>query len=544
MILLYAATAACLSALASATIVGLDHCLLTKVSPASTVVLPLSPGYLNATTSTNLSWEYYAAAIVFVATPEDAAAAIKCAAAHKVPVTPRGGRHSYASFGSGGRNGALVVDVTALRNVTYDANTGYATVGAGLRLGDLALALDAYGRATPHGTCPLVGIGGHATCGGFGDASRQWGLLTDQIVGVTAVSATGDILHVDESHHPDLLWAIRGAAPSFATVLSFTIKTYPQPTVTTYYIIEFGNFSNSPDIAAQALSAYQSFAATSAPPELGIRFRFSRQPTLPLDVMLNGVYYGSQEDFTAAIQPLLDSLPFQPVSQTISTQSYIESVVLLAVGDPLNSTDHYDTPNTAYLKSILVPTQSPLSDDTWSKFVDFAFNTEIPDGIIYYFWEIDIFGGSFNGKPTAIPSLSPDVNAFGGRDGLILMQQYVLPLSEDPLHLLMSSLSSGTYAGGDPGKYPAGGRTFANNFAGAIINNVHAEGKEVKAYACYVEYASVVGAKDFITDAATSPLLSADQAHALYYGPDHTRRLKDLKRKWDPARVFDFPHAF
>lgn len=35
-------------------------------------------------------------------------------------------------------------------------------IETGYRLGDIALALNEYGRALPHGRCTYVGIGGHA----------------------------------------------------------------------------------------------------------------------------------------------------------------------------------------------------------------------------------------------------------------------------------------------------------------------------------------------------------------------------------------------
>lgn len=196
------------AALASLAVSGgsLEGCLQHGLSAASTLVLPSSPDYINATTSQNLSWLYFASAVVFVGAPDDASLAVRCAAAHHVPVTPRGGRHSYASFGSGGQNGSVVVDVSALKSFSYDAATGHATLGAGFRLGNLALALDAHARGTPHGTCPYVGIGGHAACGGFGQASRQWGLAVDQVVRVQAVTAAGDVLSVSETEHPDLFW--------------------------------------------------------------------------------------------------------------------------------------------------------------------------------------------------------------------------------------------------------------------------------------------------------------------------------------------------
>ena len=58
-----------------------------------------------------------------------------------------------------------------------------ATIGAGQRLGDIAVGLNKKGWGLSHGTCPWVGSGGHASYGGFGLAARQWGLMLDSVTG-------------------------------------------------------------------------------------------------------------------------------------------------------------------------------------------------------------------------------------------------------------------------------------------------------------------------------------------------------------------------
>ena len=49
-----------------------------------------------------------------------------------------------------------------MTSISYDGDSGYATLETGLRLGDIAFALNDNGRGLPHGSCPSVGIGGHA----------------------------------------------------------------------------------------------------------------------------------------------------------------------------------------------------------------------------------------------------------------------------------------------------------------------------------------------------------------------------------------------
>ena len=97
----------------------------------------------------------------------------------------------------------------------------------------------------------------------------------------------------------------------------------------------------------------------------------------------------------------------------------------------------------AYLKSILIPTTEPLSDATWARYTDFTYNLTVPSGIFFWFWEIDAFGGSYGGRPTAIPALSADANAFGGRDGLLMFQLYVLAALRTGGFILMQMFSEG-----------------------------------------------------------------------------------------------------
>lgn len=98
---------------------------------------------------------YTPIAIVVPSTVAHVQAAISCAAKTGVKVNPKSGGHSYASFGLGGENGHLVVELDRLNTVTVDSTTKIATIQSGARLGHVATALYNQGkRAISHGTCP------------------------------------------------------------------------------------------------------------------------------------------------------------------------------------------------------------------------------------------------------------------------------------------------------------------------------------------------------------------------------------------------------
>ena len=103
----------------------------------------------------NLRLPYRPAAIALPQTPEHVSKAVTCAAEAGIKVQPKSGGHSYSSFSLGGQDGSLVVDMEAFQEIQLDRNTNIATVGTGVRLGNLAQALYYQGgRAVPHGTCP------------------------------------------------------------------------------------------------------------------------------------------------------------------------------------------------------------------------------------------------------------------------------------------------------------------------------------------------------------------------------------------------------
>ena len=154
----------------------------------------------------------------------DVSAAVKWAAKTGVHIVARSGGHSYGGYSTVA--GGVVVDLSKLAGVAVSG--GHAVVGPGARLGNIYDGLAAHGLAIPAGTCPSVGIGGHALGGGFGLASRAWGLASDNLVSVQIVTADGKVLVADKNHHADLFWACRGGGGgNFGIVTRLVFRTHP-----------------------------------------------------------------------------------------------------------------------------------------------------------------------------------------------------------------------------------------------------------------------------------------------------------------------------
>jgi FAD/FMN-containing dehydrogenase len=152
----------------------------------------------------------------------DVAAAVRWARSSGVHIVAKSGGHSYGGYST---TRGVIVDLSRLGSVRLRRTR--AVVGPGARLGIVYGALGAHGRAIPAGTCPSVGIGGQALGGGFGLASRAWGLVSDNVVSLEVVTADGRVLVADASRHSDLFWACRGGGGgNLGIVTRFVFRTH------------------------------------------------------------------------------------------------------------------------------------------------------------------------------------------------------------------------------------------------------------------------------------------------------------------------------
>jgi FAD/FMN-containing dehydrogenase len=159
----------------------------------------------------------------------DAAAAVRWAADHGLPISVRGGGHSVAGHSVG--DAALMLDLGELRTVTVDPVARTAEVGGGALLEDLDRATTACGLAVPSGTFSTTGVGGLTLSGGISYLLGVGGFACDALVGAELITADGVIHQVDEVTDPDLLWALRGGGGNFGVVTRFRFALRPLETV-------------------------------------------------------------------------------------------------------------------------------------------------------------------------------------------------------------------------------------------------------------------------------------------------------------------------
>jgi FAD/FMN-containing dehydrogenase len=195
----------------------------------------------------------------------DVKAAVDLAREHGLLVSVRGGGHNAGGLGVA--DGALCIDLTAMRGVHVDTEARTILAQGGCTWGDIDHAGSPFGLTVPCGIISTTGVGGLTLGGGIGHLSRAFGLSIDSLLRVDMVLADGSYVSASEDERPDLFWAVRGGGGNFGVVTSFLFRAREVPTIVagpTFWPIER---------SADVLRWYERFMAT-APDELNGFFAY------------------------------------------------------------------------------------------------------------------------------------------------------------------------------------------------------------------------------------------------------------------------------
>jgi FAD binding domain/Berberine and berberine like len=185
---------------------------------------------------------------------------------HNLAFALRSGGHCYENFSS---SADVVIDLRKMGLVTVNAANQTVQVSAGASLWKIYTAVAAQGFAFAGGSCPTVGIAGHALGGGMGLLGRRYGLCCDNMIGVRLVKADGTIIEADATTQPDILWASRGGGGgSFGVATRFTFKIHPLTHVKTFTMT--WNFANTSVALAKARAVFNAWQnwAPNAPNDM------------------------------------------------------------------------------------------------------------------------------------------------------------------------------------------------------------------------------------------------------------------------------------
>ncbi|KAM5345938.1 hypothetical protein ACJ41O_011799 [Fusarium nematophilum] len=435
-------------------------------------------------TAYNLRLQFEPIAIAVPTTVAQISAAVACGSKHSIAVSAKSGGHSYTSLGLGGEDGHVVIELDRMFGVKL-AGDGTAKIQPGARLGHVATELYNQGkRALSHGTCPGVGVGGHALHGGYGMVSRKYGLALDWIRGATVVLYNGTVVRCSKSRHSELFWAIRGAGSSFGVVAELEFDTFPAPEHVTYFDIGLNWDQQS---APQGLFDVQNFGK-AMPAELTMQAVISKG-----GYSLDGAYVGDEAALRRAIQPLLTKLNVQVSSRSVA---WLDLVAHFAGPVDINPTSPaYDAHDTFYATSLTAPA---LTLSQFKSFVNYVSTTGRSSSHSWWI-QMDLQGG----QHSAVARRKPTDTAYPHRDKLLLFQLY-------------DSVSRGQ-------EYPADGFSLLKGFRTSITKSLRKG-----TWGMYANY--------------PDSQLSLDTATKLYWG-GNLPRLQRVKAAYDPRNVFRNPQS-
>jgi FAD/FMN-containing dehydrogenase len=243
----------------------------------------------------------------------------------------RAGGHSYA--GHSVSDGGIVLDLRGLTALEIDPDERVVRAGGGLTSGEVTTAAASHGLAVGFGDTPTVGIGGITLGGGAGYLVRKHGLTIDQLLGAQVVTADGRVLEVDETHEPDLFWAIRGGGGNLGVVTRFDYRLQSVDTVTGGMLAIPG----TPETLAGLVEV-----ADAAPDELSLIANvLAAAPPLPFVppelvgkplILALLVHAGPLDEGEQAVAPLRTLAP--PVADFVRAMPYAEMFTLEAPEGP------------------------------------------------------------------------------------------------------------------------------------------------------------------------------------------------------------------
>lgn len=372
--------------------------------------------------------------------------------------------------------------MAGFNQLTYNSAAKTAIVGAGWRLGPLYLALWNQGKVTiPAGSCPTVGVAGHALGGGWGFSSRKFGLVSDNILECQLVTADGTLVVANANQNSDLYFALRGAgATSYGIVTQFTFRMNDVSAAVTHF--KYSWPSSQKSLQFQNFKAFQTWGV-NVPAEISADFYMDPSG----QSWMEGTYLGPQSSLPPLVQSFLSAAGANPTT-SVQQLTWIQ-VILVNAGYPStqdpNTLNNVPFPtNTFKAKSIFVNAPG-LSDAGINAMIN-----AMRSGNSNAYFIFDLYGSQ-----SAINKVSPGSSAFVHRSSLFSIQAVAYWSNSND----------------------AVGQT---NYIDSYYNAV----------------------RPYATAEAYQNYIDKDMSLSAYYGSNLNALITD-KKKWDPQNIFNFPQS-
>lgn len=354
--------------------------------------------------------------IAYVASSSDIREILKFCKDASLPMVLRSGGHNEAGYSA--INDGVILDTSRLAGAYIDPRTRRLHVGPGTNFQQFWEKLDQYGLAATGGACPSVCVGGYMQGGGFGFTARMFGMSCDNVVEVEVMLADGAIVLANDSTNGDLFYAVRGGTGNnFGVLLSATYQAHPLPEATGFWIswdliTPTGDGAQNAAIGLDLLQ--REYCGSNPDTRLGFQTIFAyqgpadspdMQGSLPY-VMLRVMFNGTEAEGRTALRKIL-----------ASPGTVLERVQRGRIKDLNDALIDSPRPVPQFPPKVSILPEGkqsrflsrPLGVDNWRRVVDFFLTTETRLNV---FTIID-----FEGAGGAVNSLPIGTNAYIHRDG-------------------------------------------------------------------------------------------------------------------------------
>lgn len=457
------------------------------------LVFPDNPDYDAARQEYNTFFNRFPLVIVFAQENQDIINGIKWARFHEIPFRLRSGRHNYEGLSI--VDNGLIIDVSEMKRIEIDKKHHIVTVETGITDIELATALSKHHLVVPNGLCFTTGIAGFTLGGGQSAFCRQFGLAIDQLLEVEMIDANGCIIHASACKNADLFWALRGGGGgNFGVCTKFKFRTHKVNKVV------YANIGWALEDLSDVIQAWQLYNTTHADnrltPLLSLVNSIEQRHTFP------GYEQKKQEfllKFPGETEPISSAITFQCV--------FLGSVKELhKLLQPLLNTGN---PQQVFIKEIpwieaeyRIGLTQPVLPEPFKSTGPFA-PKALPKNAISIIKEFmesppenNIVAIVFHGLNGAVSKIKPKDTAYYYRNAWFNINPWATWTSP--------------------------------NSSDAGINWINQLSQKLRDYTSG-EYVN-------------SPDLSLINWQEAYYGMNY-KRLRHVKRKYDPENVFHFPQS-
>jgi FAD/FMN-containing dehydrogenase len=176
-----------------------------------------------------------------------------------------------------------------MRKVEVDPKARLAHSQGGATWLDFDAATQAHGLVTPGGVVGSTGVAGLALGGGIGHLTAQYGFTCDNLVAAELVTATGEVVLVNDEQPPELLWGLRGGGGNFGVATRLTFRLHPLASVVG------GLFEYAGDGVRKALRRFRDIDAVAGD-DLSCQAQLSVDEALAPILEVAPCYTGSEDE--------------------------------------------------------------------------------------------------------------------------------------------------------------------------------------------------------------------------------------------------------